>query len=93
MSKLINTRNRKIAFKIQVKNLTDGHNAPTSLDPIRQVWLHVVVKDAKGRVVMESGDPDPEGNLRDILSPSVKKGDVPLDRQLFNLQSHFVTRT
>ena len=81
-----------LEFKIQVSNGTDGHNVPTGFTGERLVWLHVVVEDGKGDVIFESGDLDPNGDVRDLHSRYVHNGELPLDRQLFNLQSKFITR-
>ena len=54
------------------------------------VWLHVTVTDAAGEVVLESGDLDPNGDLRDDESQFVRAGALPPDEFLFNLQSKFV---
>lgn len=81
-----------IRFKVQVKNATDGHAAPSGFDAERIVWLHVVVSDADGETVFESGDLDPNFDLRDLHSEFVHDGVLPLDAQLFNLQSKFITR-
>jgi hypothetical protein len=79
-----------IRFKVKVKNKTDGHNTPTGFAGERLVWLYVTVKDRDGKVVFQSGDLDPNGDLRDVESAYVHNGDMPVDRQLFNLQSKFV---
>ncbi len=79
-----------IRFKVQVKNATDGHNVPTGFTGERLVWLHVMVKDSDGTVIFQSGDLDPNGDLRDQESSYVHNGEAPLDNQLFNLQSRFV---
>jgi hypothetical protein len=50
------------------------------------------VTDAEGRAVYVSGDRDPNGDLRDTHSLYVAHGEVPLDRDLFSLQSTFVAR-
>ena len=83
---------REIRFAVQVRSGTDGHGVPTSLDAERPVWLHVVMRDSKGRVVLESGDLDPNGDLRDLFSAYVRNDELPLDNQLFNLQAKFITR-
>lgn len=80
-----------IAFRVQVKNLTDGHAVPTGFDAERLTWLHVVVRDNDGNVVMQTGDLDPNGDVRDLHSLYVHNGDLPLDDQLFSLQSKFIT--
>jgi len=86
------TGDRRMRFRVQVRSGTDGHAVPTGLDAERPVWLHVTVKDAAGRTVLESGDLDPNGDVRDLQSAYVRNGERPLDPQLFNLQSKFITR-
>ncbi|MEM7482349.1 MAG: multiheme c-type cytochrome [Acidobacteriota bacterium] len=81
-----------LAFRVEVKNGTDGHGVPTGFDAERLVFLHTTVRDADGRVVFESGDLDPNGDVRDSHSLYVHNGELPLDRQLFSLQSKFITR-
>ncbi len=81
-----------LEFKIKVSNGTDGHNVPTGFTGERLVWLHVTVADADGKTVFESGDLDPNGDVRDLHSRYVFNGELPLDDQLFNLQSKFITR-
>ena len=81
-----------LEFEIDVSNGTDGHPVPTGFDAERLVWLQVTVKDESGQVVYESGDLDPNGDLRDSHSLYVHNGDLPLDRELFSLQSKFITR-
>ena len=83
---------RGIKFQVDVKNGTDGHNVPTGFDAERLVWLQVVVTDESGKVVFESGDLDPNGDVRDTHSLYVHDGLLPLDTQLFSLQSKFITR-
>lgn len=83
---------RGIRFKIEVSNGTDGHGVPTGFDAERLVWLQVTVTDRNGNVVMQSGDLDPDGDVRDLHSLYVHDGELPLDKQLFSLQSKFVTR-
>jgi hypothetical protein len=81
-----------IRFRVQVKSGTDGHNVPTGFDAERLVWLHVQVLDADGKLIKESGDLDPNGDVRDLHSLYVHNGELPLDTELFSLQSKFVTR-
>ena len=56
----------------------------------RVIWLQVTVTDRDGKVIFKSGDLDPNGDVRDQESAYVHNGELPLDRQLFNLQSRFV---
>ncbi|MFQ5691623.1 MAG: multiheme c-type cytochrome, partial [Nitrospinota bacterium] len=81
-----------IAFRVQVKNGTDGHNAPTGFTGERLVWLDVAVTDRDGTVIFRSGDRDPNGDLRDGHSAYVHAGEIELDPYLFSLQSIFVTQ-
>ena len=81
-----------IEFFVEVKNGTDGHNVPTGFDAERLVFLQVTVTDANGNVVFESGDRDPNGDVRDLHSIYVHNGELPLDKYLFSLQSKFLTR-
>ncbi len=48
-------------LNVQITNLA-GHKLPTSF-PSRRVWLHVLVKDASGGVVFESGAWDDNGAI------------------------------
>jgi len=79
-----------IEFKVQVKNLTDGHNVPTGFTGERVVWLEVTVTDRLGKVLFRSGDRDPNGDLRDLHSRYVHNGKLPRDKYLLSLQSKFV---
>ncbi len=81
-----------IEFRVEVRNVTNGHNVPTGFDAERLVFLQVEVTDANGTVVFLSGDRDPNGDVRDSHSLYVHNGDLPVDGQLFSLQSRFLTR-
>jgi hypothetical protein len=81
-----------IRFRVKVWNGTDGHGVPTGFDAERVVFLRVSVWDRNGRLVFVSGDLDPNGDLRDNHSFYVHNGELPLDRQLFSLQTRFLTR-
>jgi hypothetical protein len=48
--------------EIQVEVFT-GHKFPTSI-PTRRAWLHVVVSDANGQIVFESGKQNPDGSIQ-----------------------------
>lgn len=82
---------RGLAFRIKVASGTNGHSVPTGFDAERLVWLHVWVEDAGGTKVYESGDLDPNGDVRDTHSTYVHNGELPLDTDLFSLQSRFLT--
>lgn len=50
-------------LKVKVINETAGHNLPTSLTEVREMWLEVYIKDEKGNVVFSSGVIDKDGNV------------------------------
>lgn len=81
-----------LAFRVDVRNPTDGHAVPTGFDAERVIFLQVRVRDRDGRTVYVSGDRDPNGDVRDSHSLYVHDGEVPLDEDLFSLQSRFVVR-
>ncbi len=86
-------RNYKgLNFRIKVSNGTDGHGVPTGFDAERLVFLRIVVRDSQGKIVMVSGGLDPNGDVLDRHSVYVHNGELPLDRQLFSLQTKFMTR-
>lgn len=82
-----------LRFKVEVKNLTDGHSVPSGLIAERNVFLQVTVSDADGKILFRSGDLDPNGDVRDTLSLYVESGKLPEDEQLFNLRSPILART
>ena len=81
-----------VDLHVRVENGTSGHNVPTGFTAERLVWLHVVVRDGRGRVLFESGGLDPNGDLRDGHSRYVRAGAEPHDDLLFTLQSRFLLR-
>lgn len=82
---------RGLAFKIQVSSGTDGHDVPTGFDAERISYMQVFVTNSAGRLVFQSGDLDPNGDVRDLFSSYVRDGKLPRDRYLFTLQSPFIT--
>jgi hypothetical protein len=54
---------RLTELKVVVKNLRAGHNLPTSLTNVRQMWLEVMARDESGKVVFQSGAVAPDGTL------------------------------
>lgn len=73
-------------------NTNSGHNLPSgSLGAQPELWLNVALFDEKGARVWESGYVDSQGDMADLHSADVRAGRVPVDRQLFNLQTKFLT--
>ena len=89
---LVKNDARGLDFRIEVANATDGHGTPTGFDAERLVFLQVTVADANGKVVFQSGDRDPNGDVRDIHSAYVHNWELPFDTQLFSLQSKFIIK-
>ncbi len=57
-------RNDRLAeIKVRVRNIRAGHNLPTSLTNVRQMWLEVTAKDSKGNILMTSGTVDANGKI------------------------------
>ncbi|MDF1536925.1 MAG: multiheme c-type cytochrome [bacterium] len=52
-----------VRFKVEVVNVGAGHNLPTSLTEVRQMWLDVTVTDPGGNVLMRSGAVDDHGAI------------------------------
>lgn len=50
-------------FNVRVANETAGHNLPTSLVEVRQMWLDVEVQDAHGNELFRSGAVDAQGDI------------------------------
>jgi hypothetical protein len=63
---------------LTVRNRIDGHNLPTGSTFIRQMWLEVIVHDAAGAIVYETGTLDANGDLRNFYSALDPFGDDDL---------------
>ncbi len=48
---------------IKITNNGAGHNIPTGVSNIRQVWLKVIIKNSKGDIIYKTGIPDEKGYL------------------------------
>ncbi|NNF13489.1 MAG: hypothetical protein HKN72_09705 [Gemmatimonadetes bacterium] len=78
-----------LAFDVGVRNLA-GHKFPTAY-PSRRAWLHVVVRDAQGETVFESGGFRADGGIvgndndRDATSyePHYERIDSPEQVQIY----------
>ncbi len=86
------TLGQKLAMHYCVTNINPGHNMPSgSLGAQPQLWLNVVLTGPDGMRLWESGYLDSNGDLADNHSLEVLARTVPLDEQLFNLQTKFLT--
>lgn len=57
-------RDGKISeIRVRVKNIRAGHNLPTSLTNVRQMWLEVTARDEAGKVLFTSGVVGADGKL------------------------------
>ncbi len=82
---------KPLTIAYRVSNLSDGHNMPTgSLGAQPQLWLNVVLINPDGCRVWESGYLDRNGDLADMNSVEVARGNIRRDRDLFNLQTKFL---
>ena len=48
---------------VVVTNVAAGHDLPTSLTELREMWVRILAFDADGKVVFESGTLDPHGEI------------------------------
>ena len=55
--------NGLLDLSVDVRNVAAGHNLPTSLTEVREMWLEILVKDAAGKVLLSSGQLDDHGTL------------------------------
>ena len=83
---------KPLKFYYCLTNISTGHNMPSgSLGAQPQVWMNVVLIGPDGRRIWETGHTDSNGDLCDIHSYDVQDRNLPLDKQLFNLQTKFLT--
>ena len=86
------TAGESLKFYYCLTNLNSGHNMPSgSLGAQPQLWMNAVLIGPSGQRVWETGYVDSNGDLADIHSLDVLARRVPLDKQLFNLQTKFLT--
>lgn len=86
------TVGQAIDLRYDVLNIGKGHNIPSgSLGAQPELWLNVALINPKGENVWESGYIDSHGDMADLHSLDVRAGKLPLDDQLFNLQTKFLT--
>jgi hypothetical protein len=54
---------QEAAIQVKVNNVGAGHYLPTGLSEVREMWLEVIIKDALGRIIFQSGTVDNDGNV------------------------------
>jgi nitrate/TMAO reductase-like tetraheme cytochrome c subunit len=87
------TVGRRLNFRYCLTNTNPGHNMPSgSLGAQPQLWMNAVLIDPSGRRIWETGYVDSNGDLADNHSLDVLARRIPLDDQLFNLQTKFLTQ-
>jgi len=80
-------------FRYCLTNLNSGHNMPSgSLGAQPQIWMNVALIDPSGTRIWETGYTDSIGDLADRHSLDVLARKIPLDTQLMNLQTRFLTQ-
>jgi hypothetical protein len=71
------TAGKPLSFDVLVHNVAAGHNIPTGVTELRQMWVDLRVLDAKGNELFHSGDLDEKGDLR---SGAIRFGAETLDK-------------
>lgn len=85
-------RGQPLKIRYCLTNTNPGHNMPSgSLGAQPQVWMNAVLIGPSGQRLWESGYLDSNGDLADLHSSDVLNRRIPLDKQLFNLQTKFLT--
>jgi hypothetical protein len=86
------TINQPLKFRYCLTNLNPGHNMPSgSLGAQPQIWMNTVLIGPDGQRIWETGYLDSNGDLADQHSLDVLARRLPLDTQLLNLQTKFLT--
>jgi hypothetical protein len=83
---------QRLAFRYCLTNTNPGHNMPSgSLGAQPQIWMNAVLVGPGGNRLWESGYVDSNGDLADNHSLDVLARRIPVDTQLMNLQTKFLT--
>jgi hypothetical protein len=73
---------REIVIPIELENIGAGHRAPAGFSQEREIWVHLEVKDARGRTVYEVGRVDRnDEDLRDKVFARINTDPNLLDGQ------------
>jgi hypothetical protein len=72
----------RVEIPLTLENVGAGHKVPAGFSQEREIWVHLTVTDAEGRVLYEVGRiDDPAENLRDKRFVRVNVDDRFVDRQ------------
>lgn len=72
----------RLEIPIEVENIGGGHRVPAGFSQEREFWVHLVVRDADGRLVYEVGRVDrPDEDLHDKVFLRVNTRPDIVDRQ------------
>lgn len=72
----------RLEIPIEIENIGAGHRVPAGFSQEREFWVHMVVRDADGRVVYEVGRIDRnDEDLRDKIFARVNTNPSILDQQ------------
>ncbi|MEM9941429.1 MAG: multiheme c-type cytochrome [Planctomycetota bacterium] len=83
---------KELVVRYCISNINPGHNMPSgSLGAQPQIWVNVVLIGPTGQRLWESGYLDSHGDLCDNHSLDVLARTYPLDTQLINFQTKFLT--
>ncbi|MCB1734399.1 MAG: cytochrome c family protein [Gammaproteobacteria bacterium] len=52
-----------VDLRVEVTNTSAGHNLPTSLTDVREIWVQVTITDDKRNVIFQNGQLDDHGEL------------------------------
>ncbi|MDK2826581.1 MAG: hypothetical protein PWQ44_1761 [Methanolobus sp.] len=55
----------EVLIDVSITNSGAGHNIPTGVSEIREMWLEVVVTDVNGNTIYNAGSVDTDGNIID----------------------------
>jgi hypothetical protein len=72
----------RLEIPIEIENIGAGHRVPAGFSQEREFWVHMVVRDADGRIVYEVGRIDRnDEDLRDKVFARINTNPSILDRQ------------
>lgn len=75
-------RGAELEIPIEIENVGAGHRVPAGFSQEREIWVELVVTDARGRVVYEVGKvTSPDADLRDKTMLAVTTSDDAVDER------------